>query len=523
MFFALDPPHGENVVPDVYITLSACSGPEIYLDPDDSTPVDDTFIRLVISTDENTRLPSPAGSKSTTITALNGHAYRHLSAGQAPSGVFIGVYPPKNTNGREGEMTIEVTASYVRSPMTLFYGNVTAVTPMESVYTLELDDTDMTTAMLSAAPRQHMIGNAPPAGIMLSRTSDAPSKYFNSSACAIRNAFLSFYDRLPAAGKDIVSKNTSTRSIPKGYGDQRTQWIIRPLQPDTNYTAWLTTDPSWPPQQPNLQYGPAIKFQTKNNPNCQLVSNLDFCPDVAYATAVGPHFALNEALQHIEETVTGVLSNFSKAVSTFSCGTGQGRYSYIATCDDCVTAYRRWLCAMAIPRCINTPPGWPKTNWNGTGSGGAVPYTVVRHGANRLNASFGFSGPFGELLPCLDICHMVAVNCPPVVQWVCPNWKVTAQEDYGTFADASRERGYVDHGLTDEGAGSDLQLWGGLRNYVATDYFGNLYCNPLGVDSFLREYITNAPNAATPLSAKLPPVGTFSILLLCLTTIAFAF
>lgn len=493
LFFALDPPSSAGQVPEAYVTLSACSGPEIYLDKGDTGNIDDTFLRLVLSTDAGTAMPSPGGSKSSTYTALNGFAFHRFSAGSASSGLSIGVYPPKNTKGQMGEMTIEVTASYVRSPMTLFYGNMTPVTPMESVYTLELDDTDMTTAMISAAPRQHMIGDAPPAGIMLSRTSDAPTKYFNSSACAIRTAFLDFYDALPPAGKNIVTKNVSDRSIPRGYGAQRTQWTIEPLEPNTNYTAWLTTDSQWPPEQANLQYGPAIKFKTKHNPNCQLVSNLGFCPEVAYATAVGPHFQLGSALHNIEETVEGVMSNFSKAVSTFSCGTGQGRYSHIATCDDCVAAYRRWVCAMAIPRCADTPPGWPQTNWSGQGSGGAFPYTVVRQGANRLNASFGFTGPFGELLPCLDICHMVAINCPPVVQWVCPSWDITAQSDYGTFADASRTLGYVEHDLTGEGAGKDGQLWGGLRNYVATDDFGNSYCNPLGVDAFLREYITNAP------------------------------
>lgn len=120
LFFTLNSPNNSDTTPDVYITLSVCSGPEIYLDEDDSGSVDDTFLRLVLSTDTKTRIPKPGSSKVVTVTAYNGFAYHHFGEDSAPDGVFIGVYPPKDPKGRHGHMEIEVTASYVRTPMTMF-------------------------------------------------------------------------------------------------------------------------------------------------------------------------------------------------------------------------------------------------------------------------------------------------------------------------------------------------------------------------------------------------------------------
>ncbi len=63
-------------------------------------------------------------------------------------------------------------------------------------------------------------------------------------------------------------------------------------------------------------------------------------------------------------------------------------------------------------------------------------------------------------------------------------WDITAQRDYGTFADSGSEG--IGAGFNG-GAGKDGMRWGGYQRYIATDAFGNAYCNSMGVDFLLRE------------------------------------
>lgn len=118
-----------------------------------------------------------------------------------------------------------------------------------------------------------------------------------------------------------------------------------------------------------------------------------------------------------------------------------------------------------------------------------LPYIVNR---NVSHSRHGFAGgqlgvdsTYGEVLPCLYTCLFVTRNCPgPLIQWACPAWDLTAQHDYGTFADSGHQGlGAALNG----GAGDDLARWGGPLRYIAQDNFGNAYCSAMGVDKFLRE------------------------------------
>ncbi|CDW96610.1 hypothetical protein, partial [Sporisorium scitamineum] len=121
-----------------------------------------------------------------------------------------------------------------------------------------------------------------------------------------------------------------------------------------------------------------------------------------------------------------------------------------------------------------------------------LPYIVNRNGngTSALKSRQPFidqqlrPGFYGELLPCIYTCYFVERTCPPLIQWACPIWDITAQRDYGTFADSGDEGiGAAENG----GAGKDGMRWGGYQRYIATDAFGNAYCNSMGVDFLLRE------------------------------------
>jgi calcium channel MID1 len=421
-----------------------------------------------------------------------------------------------------GQERRESADAYLFAVPPLGYSYAGSYDPMaqdKPVYGLELDDTDTNAALLSALPQAKYPFNIPQVGIVLSTTDQAPPPYFNSSACAIRDAYTRFYNSLPEDGRNIVQRNITARGMRQANDTQRTEFRVDGLQPGTNYTAWLTTDPTFPPQGNSFFYGPAVKFKTKTSgcftfslklsradvlilslpdENCRLLSSVDFCPDLAYATPIGPDVSTDDAVASVNTTIFPVFQNFTRTLRTFACDSDDfGQYSYIATCNDCEAAYKRWACSVAFPRCVDTVTNTSQSaaSQDGRDLTGAVrgvnsqlnPYIVNRQDSTRLNTSVGVQGSYGELLPCLDVCNFVSIMCPPLISWVCPVWDITAQRDYGTFADANAY-GFGPYGTgDDDDSPRDGKVFGGVQRYVATDGFGNAYCNALGVDRFLRQ------------------------------------
>ena len=154
-----------------------------------------------------------------------------------------------------------------------------------------------------------------------------------------------------------------------------------------------------------------------------------------------------------------------------------------------------------MPRCtdpLDDPTTQSRASQNGSDLTGAptglnvnlLPYIVNRNvnGSSPSRQSYIDEylqpGAYGELLPCIYTCYFVSRRCPPLIDWACPAWDITAQRDYGTFADSGVEGiGAGENG----GSGKDGMRWGGYQRYVATDAFGKAYCNSMGVDFLLRE------------------------------------
>ncbi|CEH12882.1 Stretch-activated cation channel Mid1 [Ceraceosorus bombacis] len=332
--------------------------------------------------------------------------------------------------------------------------------------------------------------------------------YFNSSLCAAQTAA-----RAWAAGNgpgSMVQLNASNtqRGIlrdQKLAGQQRRQWDITGLEAATNYTVWLSAQDA---TLNNVTVWPAIKFATKTADNCRLVYDVPFCPNVAYAIPIGPQVSTDNALSTINRTVSPNLSNFTQLLGTFPCGDPYfGPYSGVKDCGDCLDAYQDWLCAVAMPRCVDAlddPNIQSAAAQNSTVLTGGpmsantdlLPYVVNRRdGRNESRQTYVDDelspGTYGELLPCIYTCYFVSRSCPaPLVQWSCPKWGISAQRSYGAFADSGAEGiGARENG----GAGSDFSRWGGPTRYIAQDAFGNAFCNAMGVDTRLSE-----DNAALP-------------------------
>ena len=501
----------------VWTSISLCSGPAIppyntsnatvleLLDKSATEARRSTLASLYISDNPAFQTPGPANASVLNTKhigyALGGWTSIEVDV-QQPSDnssttLWMGVWPPADSrNVTPGVYQFQIVAS--------------SHAKMESVdYTRRprLDDTDQTRALVSSF---NYTTSAPPMldAIVLptfGSNSLPDADYFNSSFCAIADAWFNVLqsDQQVAINSSETRRGTEANKL----DDSRRQFEIAGLDAGTNYTVWLvetTRIGQGSASSFSTTLFPAIKMLTKRSDNCRLVYDVDFCPNVAYSIPVDPSISTSTALSVIEEFVNPQYSNFSATIDTFPCGDPDfGMYSYVQTCDNCKASYQNWLCAVAMPRCtdaLSDPATQSRATQDSRELTGAptgentelLPYIVNRNGngTNALASRQPFidqqlrPGLYGELLPCIYTCYFVERTCPPLIQWACPIWDITAQRDYGTFADSGPEGiGAAENG----GAGKDGNRWGGYQRYIATDAFGNAYCNSMGVDFLLRE------------------------------------
>ncbi|SPO32417.1 related to Calcium influx promoting protein ehs1 [Ustilago trichophora] len=501
----------------VWTSISICSGPAIppyntsnitlleSLDKSATQARRSTLASLYISHDSTLQTPGPANASSLNSRhigyALGGWTSIEVDVQQREENssetLWMGVWPPADSrNVTPGVYQFQIVAS--------------SRAKMESVdYTRRprLDDTDQSRALVSSF---NYTTDSPPTldAIVLptfGSNSLPDADYFNSSFCAIADAWFNVLQSNQRVA--INSSDTRRGTEANKLNDTRRQFEIAGLDAGTNYTVWLveTTEiGAGSASSYSTTLFPAIKMLTKRSDNCRLVFDVPFCPNVAYSIPLNPSISTDSALSAIEQFVTPQYSNFSLTIDTFPCGdTDFGMYSYVQTCDTCKKSYQDWLCAVAMPRCtdpLSDPESQSRATQDGTELTGAptgentqlLPYIVNRNGngTNGLASRAPFidkqmqPGFYGELLPCIYTCYFVERTCPPLIQWACPKWDITAQRDYGTFADSGPEGiGAAENG----GAGKDGMRWGGYQRYIATDAFGNAYCNSMGVDFLLRE------------------------------------
>ncbi|KAG7442158.1 uncharacterized protein BT62DRAFT_982557 [Guyanagaster necrorhizus] len=238
----------------------------------------------------------------------------------------------------------------------------------------------------------------------------------------------------------------------------RTQWIIDGLTPATNYTAYVIID--------NTTVSGPIYFITKSESfSCPLLSNLPYCPGIAYAIPLAQPssqstYDSTNLPSEIAEPLISSLTNFTTTLTTFACG--RDDYSPLVSCNDCQREYRRWLCTVSFPRC-----GEASSN------NGAM---VAANGAQKVfsallsqpttvtprNSNFpSFNETYTALLPCLERCNAADRACPSFLGFRCPTAQFNALSSYGV--------GYIDSGVEGvEGRGS---------SGTAQDRYGNVWCN----------------------------------------------
>ncbi|TCD65161.1 stretch-activated cation channel mid1 [Steccherinum ochraceum] len=263
----------------------------------------------------------------------------------------------------------------------------------------------------------------------------------------------------------------------------RWQWVVQGLTPSTNYTAFAVQD--------GTKVSDEIMFVTKSAAfSCPLVHSLPYCPRTAYAMPLSPppspkvaHDA-STLPSSLTDPLLSYFTNFTVSLLTHPCG--RDMYSPLVSCADCQEAYRKWLCAVSLPRCSEPRPGDPiqgappskrkrqqssltslagSLHIFGSDDDPQVPLSALSPQPTSQpprNANLpAFTSNYDELLPCLETCTEVDRACPIMLGFKCPVKKFTASQSYGV--------GFVDTGEEGEQGGG---ITGALQ-----DRYGNVWCN----------------------------------------------
>ncbi|PRT54854.1 Calcium influx-promoting protein ehs1 [Wickerhamiella sorbophila] len=240
------------------------------------------------------------------------------------------------------------------------------------------------------------------------------------SYCAIHNN-----------GPLLNQKNADLSYTNRGTKHQtRAQYLLPGLNHSTEYVAYLTyanaqlNSSASPPPLGGISLGQA-SFSTTGSFSCQLVYNMTFCSEMAFAVPGNASaFSVNELTMFYDNMARKRYENFSKSLEQELCqGKLDDRYSVLRSCGDCDSSYRNWLCAITVPRCAD---------WSSNGS-----YLHPRPKGQSRNPEINKyidPGPYKEVLPCKELCYDLVRDCPASLGFSCPN-KHMINLSYGSMSD----------------------------------------------------------------------------------------
>lgn len=247
--------------------------------------------------------------------------------------------------------------------------------------------------------------------------------YIYSATNSINRRLMGSYCALSTRGALLNTKNTNVSTTTRGPGKTKGQFFVHSLNKSTNYFAYLT--------QPNINMEGGVVFHsvnysTKAEQNCQLVFDLEFCADVAFAVPGNASMFEPPELGHFyDEMARHRYTNFSRSLENVACNaTDENRYSLMRNCDNCADSYKQWLCAVTIPRCTD--------------------YTLnhtflrpVKAGQSRnpeVNKVIR-PGKYKEIMPCADLCYRIVQDCDPSFAFQCPKKGRGLENSYGEYSD----------------------------------------------------------------------------------------
>ena len=193
-------------------------------------------------------------------------------------------------------------------------------------------------------------------------------------------------------------------------GLPKQQFLLGGLNASTDYNVYLTLAANSTTMAGTV-YTPSMSFRTKTSDNCQLVFNLSFCTETAYAAPANPNILNSTQLATFYDSLASELfTNFSTTLQLNPCNTSlSAQYSLFRNCTTCLQAYKNWLCAVTIPRCADF-----------TDTSSFLFPRAVNTSRNPSIDQIVQPGPYKEILPCSELCFGVEQNCPITLGFQCP-------------------------------------------------------------------------------------------------------
>lgn len=431
----------------IYVTFNTCLQPQpntTALDNPSEAPIPPP-LELYVSNSTNNKRPGPTykGRDQFKITVEQGFANFTTNI---TSDWYISVMSPNITRESErrqwrGVWNYELAVST--------WGQFHGLSSRANVY---LVDSDSDSALLITGnmtdPREYT--HTPYVLYAQNTAQTAAFRGLEKSYCAV--------SRLAQVGKASVVSSITTR----GLGNRpKQQFHITGLNQSTLYYGYLARpgNVSMGGSQGGGVLWDPMNIETKSDGNCQVVFDLPFCSEVAYAVPSNPtkfnSFAIGQLYDKYAESL---FKNFSYSLQQIPCNTtSTSRYSLARNCDDCDKAYKTWLCAVAIPRCADfsnndtflAPRALNTQFWNASEGKfqrnidaelllnvTSKEETALQRSRNPIIEAEIQPGPYKEIKPCLDLCYSLVQSCPSDFGFTCPKMGSFAQMgSYGQRSD----------------------------------------------------------------------------------------
>jgi len=447
----------------LYISANTCRQP-IWTGPG-SQKVGPPQLTLYVANSPNYQSlgpnADPAGQKAYPFR----EGFVNATVPSATGDWYFAVSAPALSSNFTGDWNYEIAAS-----LNAFFHGADPYDPFLFLVDTDVDSALLVTGNLTQADKKSVVYKEwmdmlPPFKLFaVNANLTGPLQGLQNSFCGMQNVIQaehqieSFQNNL-----DGSLTHVEMGMITRGLGEKpKQQFYVRNLNSSSVYFVYLaiagnsTASGNGVVGGGGFVFAP-IPFQTKSGSNCQLLFNLTFCDQVAYAAPSNPNImpTIQDLRTFYDNYTSTWYQNFAYSLAQIPCNTtSAAQYSLAHNCDSCARAYKQWLCAVSIPRCedFTNPAEFLQIRnvaqpfYNNHTMLDAefllssyVPMSRAPriHGSNAyeqtLNWSFATNrsrnqaidttimpGPYKEVLPCEDLCYSLTQACPAAFGFVCP-------------------------------------------------------------------------------------------------------
>ncbi|KAK0665562.1 stretch-activated Ca2+-permeable channel component-domain-containing protein [Cercophora samala] len=426
----------------VYISVNTCKQPTA-IEPDKTT-MEPPQLTLFVSKSAEYQAPGPLADMSTQeMLPLEEGAVNFRFTGAED--VYIGVHAPNVSDVFEGKYNFEIAVSGEGFYFTYNDEDDADLIWVDSDSQGALLITHNLTTDASPVAQEKIMSMDPyPYVLFAHNKTDKGLNGLRHSWCGLKlNAMIAGV----AGGRDASKVRTSMTT--RGMGNlPKQQFFFNGLSADTNYTAFLGRERKGGLLVGKRQEGEGgeggdgvelfkpVDFTTKSDHgNCALITDLEFCNEVAYSVPSNPSFGNSTQLaKFYDDHAAKLYVNFNLTLQQIQCEAGPTqRYSLVRNCTDCAKAYKNWLCSVTIPRCedFGNTAKWLQARAISQpfpdGERLSEDELTKMPNTTRFNSSRNTRideeirpGPYKELLPCEDLCYDLVRSCPASMGFGCP-------------------------------------------------------------------------------------------------------